>query len=816
MSVHNSVQALFPRAEKTTLTLTTDLAIELILADIPLFSIGVLAVFYFAFLLIMKRVTLLSIYLYFTALFGFGAAVLDLAQILARGAGNVNANVAVTSSITAIINTREVGLSIAIGFRFLFFWAFVAERPRGEPPPTTDLDDPRAYKYYAKNSHSARWERWGYIGFVLKWLILAASLSIPILQIIWRIAVRHFSTVYMVESTIEILVSALFILKIFLNVFLSPVSPRWKPFTFYVAPLIALFINLAIGIGSLVIFLFSETALGRLLQALTVYVMILFLLVVAFYKIPVRPMRPRSSFQSPYTGEEKQPVNMAMGFTTDLEPVTFDVVPSATANDTRTMSRVSSWILAPRKNKEKQEDLEGAPGLTQLEITEAPSAAAPGRQISPGSRRQSTQVVLPAEPERVVRDSGLSFTPAPALTPAPADTSSVLLPTDKIENQESPSESRPSIGVSLRYYGVESRMSFPNPTFWGNDASSYQSSGTDSPVYGLNGIVNKRKQDRISTDSVLTSNRRPSMSSFDELIQQQAELDRSIAALRLFSPPEPSIGEPQTQPLEVQSENLPTDAPTPGAVTSPETANSNNRTLSTLTSSSARSDFSLSHFPDPPAVDFNGSPRASLNTMRAKRRSKFLRRDVPTSFDTGSVDAPSIPSSPTRLVPGRQFDSSATQYDVTSFIGNLTSPSLTKATESSEIGSPPSLRPLASSTPGDIASDLEPEVQPDTPAAPTAEIAAQDSAYGADRISKYPPLRPFFLGNITTPTVSSPLAGSGLRTPAGPRKPARGRLALPSQPRLAISGPRSRDDGIQTPGAFETPRSVPPPSFSTQ
>lgn len=194
----------------------------------------------------------LSIYLYSTALFSFVAAVIDLAQLLVRGSVKVNMNTGITSGVTALINTREVGLSIAIGLRFLFFWAFVAERPRGEPPPTIDLSDPRVYVYHAQNSHSAEWERWGYLGIFLKWLILASVISIPILQIIWRIAARHFGVVYMVESTIEILISALLLLKMILNVFLSPVSPWWKPLRFYIAPLIALLINLGIGIGELV------------------------------------------------------------------------------------------------------------------------------------------------------------------------------------------------------------------------------------------------------------------------------------------------------------------------------------------------------------------------------------------------------------------------------------------------------------------------------------------------------------------------------------------------------------------------------------
>jgi hypothetical protein len=815
---------LFSVVPRANITLTSDVAIESILADIPFFCVGLVAFAFFSFLLVMKRVTLLSIYLYSTALFGFIAALLDLAQILARGADNVNKDTGMTSSIIAIINTREVGLSITVGLRFLFFWAFVAERPRGEPPPTANLSDPKAYVYYAQNSHSAQWERWGYLGVVLKWLVLAASLSIPILQIIWRIAVRHLGTVYTVESTIEILVSALFILKVFLNIFLSPVSPWWKALQFYIVPLVALLINLALGIGELVSFMFYETVLGRFLQALEIYIMIIFLLVVSFYKIPVRPNRPGTIH---YT-EAKKARNTVFMSTIDAGPLTFDIMPSdADERQTRlsVISRVSSWMLPRRQStveeiyQRKLEVMEAALGSVESETTRLAS----GIRASQESGRPNLHIPSSPKPVQVVRDSGL-FVPASTPVPAAADSSSVLLPTDKSESQsesrrESQPDSRPSIGADLSYYGIESRMSFPIPAFLGNDASSYQSTGTDSPVYGLDGIVNRQNRARSPTSSVLPSdNREPSVSSFDQLIQQQVELDRSIAALRLFSPPE-SFAQASAGPSHVEANAA--------RIISPETASSsNNRTVSTLTTSSARSEFSLSVFPDPP-TDFDVPSRASFATMRTKQRTRLSRRDVPTSLDNGSVDVPSIPNSPTRLVPGRQFDSNATQYDVTSFIGHLTSPApvrIAGASESSDFSSRPLATALANT---ESEAEAEPEsdaqqhvlktpiVQVRTDQIIEEESEGEEVSGSSDRNPSYPSLRPFFLGHVTAPAVSSPLSGSS-RAPIGPRKPVRGRVGLPSQPRLAISSPRplASNDGIETLGTFETPRRAPPPSSS--
>lgn len=517
----------------------------------------------------------------------------------------------------------------------------------------------------------------------------------------------------------------------------------------------------------------------------------------------------------------------------DLQlPTVVSPVGMPSENRLSTVSRVSSWIFAPRGQsrapyQQRSEDVELAlgpaePQTTQLTQTQA-IAAEPSRQLTQDLGQQSILVPSSPKPELAVPNLLNSRASPPLLR---ANTSSLLLP-DKMETSPEMT-SRPSTGVSLFYYGMDrdSRMSFPNPPFMANDVGSFKSSGTESPVYGLDGIVNQR---RLSTGSLLRPPPRgTSVSSFDELIQQQAELDRSIAALRLFSPP--------TTFEDIQTENKPVDLAPPAT-----TSSSNNRTVSTVTSSSARSEFSLSIFPDPPELEPRTSYRASYATVRGKRQSRW---DVPTSFDNGSLDVPSLPGTPTRPVPGRYVGSNATQYDVTSFIGgelsktfcleclnnkhcillDLTKPSSVSSMRPLEATSPfqSPLRLPSSSGPGlaDIESESEVESPKklDTPAIPTFredQLAPEDAAPPHDSPS-YPQLRPFFLGNVTSPTTSSPLAGGARGSsiaPLGPRKPARGRLALPSNPRLVISEPRrSSLDGIQAPGAFERPR--PPPSFT--
>lgn len=56
----------------------------------------------------------------------------------------------------------------------------------------------------------------------------------------------------MVESTMEIVISALFILKIFLNVYLNTNRPRWRVFASYIAPLAALGISAGVGVGQII------------------------------------------------------------------------------------------------------------------------------------------------------------------------------------------------------------------------------------------------------------------------------------------------------------------------------------------------------------------------------------------------------------------------------------------------------------------------------------------------------------------------------------------------------------------------------------
>ena len=166
----------------------------------------------------------------------FFASLFDLGQLIARGRIGSSSSPAVTGFVAA----RDVFLAIATGLRFLFFWLYVAEPPRGETAIPL--------------AHSGTWGKWGLLGLALKWVLLAITLAISIMQIIWRISSNadNFGTVYGAESAMEIIASAVLLLKLLLNVSITSVAPRYKALRDYSAVIAALSINVGVGIGNVV------------------------------------------------------------------------------------------------------------------------------------------------------------------------------------------------------------------------------------------------------------------------------------------------------------------------------------------------------------------------------------------------------------------------------------------------------------------------------------------------------------------------------------------------------------------------------------
>lgn len=193
-----------------------------------------------------------AIYLYTSALLGFVAAILDLSQVLVRGTVNTDDGTDL-NSVSGLITAREIGLALSFGFRYLFLWSFVSERPRGEPPPLRAPPGDSGRFDVRNDFHSADWRRWGILGLILKWSLLAQVIAIALMQIIWRTVKTQdqYGPLYMAEATVQIVASALFLMKLKLNIFLSPFTPLWRPLRYFAAPMVATLISIGIGIGNL-------------------------------------------------------------------------------------------------------------------------------------------------------------------------------------------------------------------------------------------------------------------------------------------------------------------------------------------------------------------------------------------------------------------------------------------------------------------------------------------------------------------------------------------------------------------------------------
>ena len=147
--------------------------------------------------------------------------------------------------VSGFINAREALLALSIGAIFLFWWKFSGRRPFAIKPVGP----------FNFSMHCASWQRWGYIGFLLKWTSLVVCIVVLILQVIWRLAPKHhlYGSLYVATATLETTISIIFILKLFLNVYLCPASSKTQVLLDYVTPALALLINAGLGVGNLVL-----------------------------------------------------------------------------------------------------------------------------------------------------------------------------------------------------------------------------------------------------------------------------------------------------------------------------------------------------------------------------------------------------------------------------------------------------------------------------------------------------------------------------------------------------------------------------------
>jgi hypothetical protein len=173
----------------------------------------------------------------------FAGAILDLVVSLALSRGQSLSS----GTNSAISIAREIAYSLSFGLRFLWFWLFV-----GFPPPVPSILPARSY------IHSGSWQRWGILGHLLRWIVLISVFAIVSLQTVYRIYTPLSSSgpVYDAEATLQIVLSFVFILKLFMNVYLValdfPKEPFWSRNLLHYFPIfMALLVNFGIGLGNL-------------------------------------------------------------------------------------------------------------------------------------------------------------------------------------------------------------------------------------------------------------------------------------------------------------------------------------------------------------------------------------------------------------------------------------------------------------------------------------------------------------------------------------------------------------------------------------
>ncbi|KAF9015297.1 hypothetical protein BDQ17DRAFT_1340812 [Cyathus striatus] len=606
-----------------------------------------------------------------------------------------------------------------MGFLFLFMWLLVAQCPQQERKDHHTL-------------HSASWKRWGHVGTILQWSTLAACISIPLLEIPWRILrTQHFyGSVYIAESTIQTVLSFIFILKIFLNVSLSQM-PRLKLLGSYSVPLFSLLIGTSLGIMNVVQFAFSETITGRFLRATEMYFLIIHSLVLSFHQTPhLSSQKPFSeglasagfSSEKPFLGNSVVAVE-ASGIVTS--PVFPEVGSQSYTRDSfnclqaRNIPRRFSqrpkfvgtrWAL-DRDSPLMSSKPEGVGDLFEQDVHS--STASHGILAIPAvTERDNSQSV-----------DGLSdeFDAAPGLTFRLSD-------------------------------GHETHMSLPS-------------------VKGGNNVIYYVDHTTSSLDS------------FDKLILQQKELDKSIATLRILSPPQ--------SPSQSKSSLKAHDDLKANSADQDDISDYHQRKEST----SGRSDFSLSNFPRPPILSEGESGRFEnpLLVQEDRDRIPFLN----TSDEDNGL----------REMGSGRIGSATIQYDVTSLAGGNEG-SVTPISErqwsdeSTERRSAPVLKPMFLLS---VASQIPSPIIQESESSHSAPGSSKDGQpLQRDRDNGTAPLRPLLLGTAT-PLYLAPSFST--LVPIGSRRNRQGSLA--PRPLISLPRPSHSLDGGDADNAYERPRAPP-------
>ncbi|KAH9857910.1 hypothetical protein C2E23DRAFT_746781 [Lenzites betulinus] len=888
-------------------SLSTDTAIQLILADVPFFAVGILAFGVLTFFFLMKRVDRLVFCLHVSVLLAFLAALFDLSQVLIRGEVAVDQGLN-TAGVAGLITAREVFYAFSNGLRFLFYWGFVAAIPQGETMAEGSM------------MHSGSWQRWGILGSFLKWATLLLVVLVTIFQILYRDvqALEQIGPVYEVEAALEIITSAVFVLKLLLNTWArspanSTAPSRGALLVQYAPMVLGLMFSLWIAAGNAILFNFTETALGRFLRAIELYILIVYMLSISFHHLRHLSFFP--IYRPATKGPSRAPTferNSVAKFDTEkgiavsspappTVPVRVDLMqvleqqfrqqddmpPTVMRDSSRAATvenvsqhqsmaaRLSTWLAGarplPRPPTRVQDvqpwdvDMERGPSPRSSYAPEQPwyaeekprleSPPLPLPPVDEDEQRGVTPLPESATRSEFERDiaspapsSTREYPPAPGIIEPDSDEDLTPVPDRDWEDMEYSNAVRYSgVGedmvahaLSQQYYEApDTSRLLPLPTGGLSPAHSRMGSvdagyiGSPYPMSPIgSAAVSPLPRSRplppmprplsqlLSPSSPMPPDSARS-SNMSILLRRQTELDESIAALRLFSPSK-MVFDMNKMPVQqskfydqlaqptISDERLSTVP----SMESPELpAPSPDFTLATpradrIPQSSAQSEFSFSQFQPPlnrGSMDSSVIPRMGIAVEAPSEMDVSIRTPSPMS----ELMPPRMPaamasrfSENSSIGEGRtqRTDSLGTQYEITSFIGNLTIPGSNKDStiSSSSVG-------ISEDGSVDVAVARKADLSAAQYARPTLVLPPPGDAAEGLGVSSEPspamsPMRTPSGGRRALPPIPQPAAQQPSGIP---------RLAKPTSPQQPMSAARPSPP-VSPPTRFRRAVGLPP------
>ncbi|KAG0709003.1 hypothetical protein DFH29DRAFT_993844 [Suillus ampliporus] len=835
--------------------------IELILSDIPFISVGILTFGASALFLTSRRFTFSVVSLYFSVLLSFAAAITDLTQTLIRDLSQV--------TIQPLITAREVLLALSLGLRFFFYWLYVSEPPIGEHRHLSFQDRWANFLSLGSqhNLHSGNWARWGVAGSYAKCALLATIPIITALQIIWRVfqRYRNYGPVYAANVALEVLVSVLLLLKLLLNTVPTSSIPRSHTFGEYWFPILALIFNIGISIGDLIGFAFTESILGRLLQGVELYILIVFMMILHFFRHKKMPTVPKIGDLAMLNVKlPEQPRESTFRLSPPVVSTPRPTTPFSSENQGRSvntdvarhspLTTVSPWVSWRMSRRESKQDEEKVKLWDQ---SDAGRGALDQLDMGQGSARDQSMTSAASA-------MGKRFTEWRDIVNYSVPSSSVLsmldgqsVSTGSRNGSQSSGQILHAIRANIPPRPLPLKVQTMSLIAIPETATSSNESGTavimtappdppaqDSPIYGFKGVTRQPSQ--------VSSRQCSSSGSLEELLELQNELDKTIAALRLFSPSSPFSASPSST--------------SPSSPSSLRSDSNHAEQLRQSSSTGARtvSDFSLSNFPSPPWLTSRVPslpaplPAVKLRLKEDRRVRLRLRQDstsdalgllLPPRVPAALTDMPSSPRSdlmsdspyqedngilPADAGRSSRFNSGGTQYEITSFIGHLTTPGDHRKTTdrpldesgenlgvdenhgSREVSHLPTtpLRPSPLGAAGLLrlpSSSIRHRLSRLSMQTRLSPVPKSEEVSDPNLDSVVPPaqrrMRPLILPSMT---ITSPPNSQPLNTGSGAR-PSRGMTSLPQRPQLGsdFRVPRPLPEDVYAPGAFERPRPSP-------